>query len=203
MNIEVIFRMIFWALLIGLWAMRVYFIRQVRSSRERQQLNRKAIEQEGIGLFIGRTAVLLFLAVILVLYAYNSAWLQMFAITLPVWLRWCGLFLGLVGFSLWTWTQAVLGKEWSPLLQVGDQHRLVTNGPYAWVRHPMYTAMFVVGIALALLSANWCFVLFAIAMIIGFMLRAPREEQMMLAAFGKPYADYIRKTGRFFPRLHT
>jgi len=202
MNVEAIFRVAFWGLLIGLWAMRVYFLRGVRSGGARSQVNQRAVKHEGMALFIGRTAVLLFFAAILVLYAYNSPWLRVFAFSLPYWLRWCGLVLGLVGFSLWTWTQAALGKEYSPLLQVRDQHRLVTSGPYAWVRHPMYIAMFTVGIALAILSANWCFVVFAIAMIIGFMLRAPREEQMMQAAFGEPYTAYMQKTGRYFPRWH-
>jgi protein-S-isoprenylcysteine O-methyltransferase Ste14 len=136
----------------------------------------------------------------LVLYAYDSPWLRMFSLSLPDWLRWTGLALGLIGFGLWTWTQAALGKEWSPQLQLGEQHRLVTSGPYAWVRHPMYLAMFAVAIALALLSSNWCFVLFAAAMIVGFVVRAPREERMMVEAFGEEYKTYMQGTGRFFPR---
>lgn len=120
---------------------------------------------------------------------------------MPDWLRWAGLALGLVGLGLWTWAQAVLGKEWSPQLQLREQHRLVTSGPYTWMRHPMYTAMFGVGIALALLAANWCFVLFAVAMIAGFVVRAPREERMMLEAFEEEYQLYMQRTGRFFPKL--
>ncbi len=69
------------------------------------------------------------------------------------------------------------------------------------MRHPMYTAMFSMGAAFALLTANWGFVLFAVAMIIVFVLRAPREEQMLLEAFGEEYRVYQQKTGRFFPRL--
>ncbi len=196
---EAVFRIAFWVLLAAMWVMRIYFVRQVRPSGERPRVDRKTIEHEGLGLFIGRTAILLFLGAILVLYAYDSPWLRMFSIPLPDWLRWVGLGLGLGGFGLWTWTQAVLGKEYSPLLQVREQQRLVTSGPYAWVRHPMYTALFGVGIALALLAANWCFVLSAAAMIIGFVVRAPREERMMLQAFGSAYEGYMQKTGRFFP----
>jgi len=197
---DAVFRTAFWVLLAGLWVMRVYFMRQVRPSGERPRLNRKTIEREGRGLFIGRTALQVFLGAIFVLYAYDSPWLRMFSISLPDWLRWAGLGLGLGGFVLWTWTQAALGKEWSPLLQVREQHHLVASGPYAWVRHPMYTAMFGVGIALAFLAANWCFVLSAVAMIVGFVVRAPREERMMLEAFGEAYEAYMQETGRFFPR---
>ena len=201
MSTETVFRAIFWILLAGLWVMRVYLMRGMRRIPNRPALDRKAIEREGRGLFLGRTAVLLFLAAILVLYALDSPWLNAFAISLPGWLRWAGLGLGLVGLGLWTWTQAELGKEYSPQLQLRDQHRLVTSGPYAQIRHPMYTAMFCMGIAFALVTANWCFVLFAVAMIAGFIVRAPREEQMMLAAFGDAYKDYMRRTGRFLPKF--
>lgn len=198
---ESIFRAAFWILLGGLWVMRVYFMRRVRQGGERPTLDRKAIEREGQGLFVGRTLVLLFLAAVLVVYALNPPWLRVFSIPLPDWLRWAGFGLGLVGLGLWTWTQAVLGKEYSPQLQLRRQHRLVTSGPYAWMRHPMYTAMFGVGIALALLTANWCFVLFAVAMIAGFVIRAPREERMMLETFGEEYQVYMQRTGRFFPKF--
>lgn len=198
---ESVFRAAFWLLLAGLWLMRVYFMRRVRQAGERLAPDRKAIEREGRGLFVGRVIIGFFLGVILVLYAFDSSWLRIFSISLPDWLRWAGLALGLVSLGLWTWTQAVLGKEWSPQLQLREQHRLVTGGPYRWMRHPMYTSMFGVGVALALLAANWCFVLFAVAIIAGFVLRAPREERMMLDAFGEEYRGYMQRTGRFFPKL--
>jgi protein-S-isoprenylcysteine O-methyltransferase Ste14 len=198
---ESVLRAAFWVLLGGLWVMRVYFMRRVRQAGERPTRDRKAIEREGRGLFVGRTAVLFFFGAILVLYAYDSPWLSTLSISLPDSLRWAGLALGLVGLGLWTWTQAVLGKEWSPQLRLREQHRLVTGGPYLWMRHPMYTSMFGVGIALALLAANWCFVLFAVAMTAGFVVRAPREERMMLETFGEEYRVYMQRTGRFFPKL--
>ena len=198
---ESIFRAAFWVLLGSLWAMRVYLRRGVRRPGERAKVDRKAIEREGHGLFIARTVLLLFLAALLVIYALDASWLRAFAIPLPDWLRWAGFGLGLVGLALWTWTQATLGSEYSPQLQLRQEHRLVTRGPYARIRHPMYMAMFVEGIALALVTASWCFVLFAAAMIAGFIVRAPREEQMMLAAFGNEYRDYMQRTGRFFPKL--
>jgi protein-S-isoprenylcysteine O-methyltransferase Ste14 len=198
---ESFYRAMFWALLGGLWGVRVYFMRRVRQTGERPRVDRKAMEREGRGLFVGRTLILFGGMALLVLYAYDSPWLKTFSISLPDWLRWAGLALGLIGFGLWTWTQAALGKEWSPQLQLREQHRLVTSGPYAWMRHPMYTALFGVVIALALLTANGCFMLLAAAVIAGFVIRAPREERMMLEAFGKEYQDYAQRTGKFFPLL--
>jgi protein-S-isoprenylcysteine O-methyltransferase Ste14 len=197
---ESIFRAAFWILLGALWVMRVYFMIRVRQAGEPRTPDRNAIRREGRGLFAARTVHLIFFGAILVLYAYDSPWLRTLSIPLPDWLRWAGIALGLVGLGLWTCTQSVLGKEWSPQLQLREQHRLVTGGPYTWMRHPMYTSMFCVGIALGLLTANWCFVLFAVAMIAGFVLRAPREERMMLQAFGEEYRVYMQRTGRFFPK---
>ena len=201
MSSETVFRVVFWILLAGLWVMRMVLMRGVRRTGNRPAPDREAIEREGRGLFLWRTVGVLFLGIILVLYALDSPWLNVLSIPLPDWLRWIGVGLGLVGLGLWTWTQAELGKEYSPQLQLHDQHRLVTTGPYARMRHPMYTAMFCMGIAFALVTANWCFVLFAVVMIAGFVARAPREEQMLLLAFGDAYRDYIARTGRFFPKL--
>lgn len=64
----------------------------------------------------------------------------------------------------------------------------------------MYTAMFGMRASFGFLTANWGFVIFAVTMIAGFVLRAPREEQMMLEAFGEEYRVYQQKTGRFFSK---
>ena len=197
---ESAFRAALWLLLGGLFLMRFVLVRRVRPSGEGHMPDRESIGREGRGLFVGRTAVLLIFATVLVLYGLDSPLLAVFAIPLPDGLRWAGVGLGLVGLGLWTWTQAVLGREYSPQLQLRNEHRLVTSGPYARVRHPMYTAMSGMGIAFALVTANWCFVLVAVAMIAGFAARAPREEQMMLQAFGEEYRAYVQRTGRFFPK---
>jgi len=181
--------------------MRVCLLRRTRQAGERPLPDHEAIAREGRGLFVARTVVLLFLAAVLVSYALDSPWLWALSLPLPDWLRWVGFGLGLVGLGLWTWTQAVLGREYSPQLQLRDRHRLVTRGPYARIRHPMYTAMFFMGIAFALVTANGCFVLFAVALIAGFVARAPREEQMMLQAFGEEYRAYMQRTGFLLPKL--
>jgi len=76
----------------------------------------------------------------------------------------------------------------------------VTTGPYARVRHPMYTSMFGWGMALALVTAHWIFVVLAVLAIAGLIARVPREEQMMIEEFGEEYKAYRQRTGRFFPK---
>ena len=200
MAAESIFHIAFWVLFGGLLVMRVYFSLRVRQARERLMPDREAIEREGRGMFGARVVAFLFLIVLLVLYALNSPWIEALSIPLPGWLRWAGFAVGLASLALWTWAQASLGKEWSPQLQLREEHHLVTTGPYARVRHPLYTAMLGMGTAFALVTANWVFVLLAVAMIAGLVARVPREEQMMLEQFGEEYKAYMQRTGRFLPR---
>ena len=124
----------------------------------------------------------------------------MFSFPLPAWLRWAGFALGLLSVVFWTWTQVTLDTQWSAQLQLTKEHHLITTGPYARIRHPLYAAMFGWSIALALLTANWIFIGIAILSIAGTVRRVPKEEQMMLEAFGDEYQAYMQHTGRFFPR---
>jgi protein-S-isoprenylcysteine O-methyltransferase Ste14 len=57
------------------------------------------------------------------------------------------------------------------------------------------------GAALSLLTANWIFVAVSVLAIIGLIVRIPKEEQMMIEAFGDAYKAYMRRTGRFFPKV--
>ena len=200
MSSELIFRIAFWILLAGVLVMRIYFALQVRGAKERVMPDRQAVEQEGKGMFAARAVLFFLLIGWLVIYAINPSWMSVLSIPFPDWLRWLGFFLGLASLVFWTWTQIALGKQWSPQLQLREEHHLVTSGPYARIRHPLYTAMFGYGISLALVTANWIFVILAVMVIVGMFLRVPKEEQMMIDEFGEEYQAYKQRTGRFLPK---
>ena len=200
MTTESTFRIAFWVLFGGILVMRGYFSFRVRQAGERLMPDHEAIEREGRGMFAARVVAFLLMLALLVLYALNSPWIGALSIPLPGWLRWAGFVLGLASLALWTWAQASLGKEWSPQLQLREKHRLVTTGPYTRIRHPLYTAMIGYGTSLALVTANWIFVVLAVVMIVGLFARVPKEEQMMIKEFGEEYKAYMQRTGRFLPR---
>ena len=80
---------------------------------------------------------------------------------------------------------------------------LVTDGPYRWIRHPMYTAFYVLHIAVFFLTANWFIGLTWLAgLTIIIVLRVKREEAMLLARFGDKYNSYMERTGRFLPHIN-
>lgn len=96
-----------------------------------------------------------------------------------------------------------LGRNWSDSLQVRETHSLVTEGLYHYVRHPMYSAFFLWGVAQLLLLPNWIAGpagLVGFAILFGF--RVGREEQMMIDAFGDQYRAYMRRTARLIPWLY-
>jgi len=200
MDAESIFRIAFWVLFGGVLIMRVYFSLQVRRAGERLMPDHQAIEREGRGMFATRVLMFFLLIAWLVLFAINPPWMKVLLAPFPGWLRWAGFALGLASLGFWIWTQVALGKEWSPQLQLRHEHHLVTTGPYARIRHPLYTAMIGYGAGLALVTANWVFIVFAVMIIAGSAARVTREEQMMIKEFGEKYKAYIQKTGKFFPK---
>jgi protein-S-isoprenylcysteine O-methyltransferase Ste14 len=95
-----------------------------------------------------------------------------------------------------------LGRNWSPSLQIREGHTLVTDGVYRSMRHPMYASMWLWGMAQTLLLQNWIVGWAGLVVFLPmYVLRVPREEQMMVEQFGETYREYINRTGRVVPRL--
>ncbi len=202
MTTETVFRIAFLILFLMLLAMRFYFMVKVRRAGERLMPDQKAVEREGgRGVLVVRMIVFFALIAFLMMYFLGMAWINLFSFPLPVWLRWAGFGLGLFSVAFWTWTQIHLDTQWSAQLQLRQEHHLVTSGPYARIRHPLYSAMFGWAASLGLLTANWIFVAVAVLSITGTVVRVPKEEQMMIEAFGDEYKAYMQRTGRFFPKI--
>jgi protein-S-isoprenylcysteine O-methyltransferase Ste14 len=116
-------------------------------------------------------------------------------------LRWIGLVLALFNIPLLGWIHRTLDRQYSPCLQIKESHLFIREGPYAKVRHPMYTVLSGFSLGVSLLTANAVIIGFAILVVLPFTFVARKEEQMMLETFGDEYALYMKETGRFFPSL--
>jgi protein-S-isoprenylcysteine O-methyltransferase Ste14 len=201
MDTSLSFRILFFILLGVMLVVRMYFNLRVRRSGERIMPDRKAIRTEGVGMFATRVVLFFILITILVLYAINHPWMQGLDYKLPAWLRWLGFTIGLLSIALTLWTELELGRQFSPQLQIRQEHQLIARGPYARIRHPLYTALDGFGLSLALVSANWFFAYFFILSVAGLLYRVPKEERMMLDEFGEEYRSYMVRTGRFLPKV--
>lgn len=202
MTSETAYRIAFFFLLVALLAMRIYFMVKVRRTGGRIMPDEQAVQREGgRGALIFRVVMFFALIVFLAMYFLGAAWIDAFLIPLAGWLRWTGFALGAIAVIFWIWTQIHLDTQWSAQLQLKGNHHLVTTGPYAYVRHPLYLAMMGWGVAAALLTANWIIIAMCVLAIAGVLWRVPKEEQMMVEAFGDEYKAYMRRTGRFTPKF--
>ena len=121
--------------------------------------------------------------------------------SLPSWLRWAGCVVSGAGLWLFAASHRALGKHWTAIMALSDEHEIVQSGPYAVVRHPMYSAFFIIGIGFGLVSANWLIVvIYMLPLILMVATRLKDEEEMMIERFGEEYRAYMQKTGSLLPR---
>jgi protein-S-isoprenylcysteine O-methyltransferase Ste14 len=106
--------------------------------------------------------------------------------------------------SAWLVTNAVktLGKEWSITARLVQGHTLATSGPYAYVRHPIYTAMLGMLVATGLALSHLIALLAAlIVFFIGTIIRIRSEEKLLRSAFGEQFENYARRVPAIIPGL--
>jgi protein-S-isoprenylcysteine O-methyltransferase Ste14 len=115
--------------------------------------------------------------------------------------------LGVVVYAAALWlfhrSHKDLGRNWSITLEIRDQHRLVSNGIYGLIRHPMYSSFWLMGLGQALLLPNWVGGLAGLAgFAVVYFLRVDKEERMMIETFGDEYRAYMARTKRIIPHLY-
>jgi len=117
-------------------------------------------------------------------------------------LGWLGAVIFIFALYLLYKSHADMGLNFSPELSLKEDHKLITSGIFGSIRHPMYTAHIVWALAQILLLQNWIagpsFLLTSLPL---YLVRIPREEQMMLQTFKEEYQNYMNRTGRIFPKI--
>ena len=107
--------------------------------------------------------------------------------------------------SVWLVTMAVrtLGKEWSITARLVEGHKLATSGPYALVRHPIYSGMLGMLLATGLAITHWAALLAALLIfLIGTTIRVRSEEKLLREAFGEQFETYARRVRAIVPGLY-
>jgi protein-S-isoprenylcysteine O-methyltransferase Ste14 len=130
------------------------------------------------------------------LFYIFTPWLDFADYHLPAWLGWIGTAIFPMALLLLWRSHADLGRNWS------QEHTLVTDGIYRHIRHPMYAAHLLWAIAQGLLLENWLAGwAFLVIFVPFYLIRVPKEEQMMLEQFDEQYRRYISLTGGIIPRF--
>ncbi len=120
--------------------------------------------------------------------------------------QWKWLILGLAvtyaGVGLRYWAILTLGRFFHFVIAIQDGHRVVTSGPYRFVRHPSYTGLMMVQFGIGIALANSLSLVLCLTVpMLGLIPRIRREESTLLGELGAEYAEYAAKTKRLIPRL--
>lgn len=195
---DIVFRIILALIFIIFIAHRAYYNRKYPPSTA------DTVEEKKSGLSTYLSALLVIIGLVaLVIYLIRPQLLFWASIPMPDFLRWIGVGIAVAGFGLLQWSQNTLSRNWSDKPRIMGSQELVTEGPYYWVRHPIYTAFLVILGSTLLISANWFLGAAWIGMVVlDITGRIQYEEQKMISHFGDPYLTYMERTGRFFPRIN-
>lgn len=136
----------------------------------------------------------------IVAYLLHPGPVARLSLPLPAWLRAGGAVLGFASLVYLGLVHRALGLHWSASLRLRDEHRLITEGPYARVRHPMYAALFGYMVGISLAASNWVVLVPRAVQTARLYARIPAEERMMAERFGAEYAAYASRAGRLLPR---
>ena len=134
-------------------------------------------------------------------YLINPAWMAWSKIGLPDWTRWLGVGIGVLCVYGIYWLFSSIGTGITPVSATRKEHRLSTSGPYRWVRHPLYTIGSSFYITFGLMADNWFIATLGALAFLAMAVRTPKEEANLIEKFGDEYRDYMKRTGRFFPKL--
>jgi len=190
---ETQFKIVLAALLLIDAGIRLYY------QRDRKIFERAAVKRERREKFL---YYLVGLGLIPIFFYSLTSWIDTFRLPFSAGVRWLGAGLIFAGDLLFIWSHKALGRNWSPILEIRKCHTLVTDGPYRFIRHPMYAAILLIGIGVSFLSANWIVTLsYMLPVICLYLIRVSDEEKMMIEKFGDEYREYMRRTGRLTPKL--
>jgi protein-S-isoprenylcysteine O-methyltransferase Ste14 len=118
------------------------------------------------------------------------------------WMRWIGLVLSTLGMGLIFWSGIELGRLYSPEVTMQKEHRLITEGPYRFIRHPRYLGGIVQGIGLSLLFRSWIGLALTLVFVVIVLFRIKDEEALMSREFGENWNHYCNKSWLLIPFIY-
>jgi len=112
-------------------------------------------------------------------------------------LAWTGVVLCVAGLAFCIWARFTLGRNWSGVVTLKGGHELITSGPYALVRHPIYTGLLTMFVATVIVLGHVAGIIAAPLVFLSFWIKLRHEEKVMLKQFPNEYADYQQRVKRY------
>lgn len=114
---------------------------------------------------------------------------------------WIGAVLCGCGLALAIWARLILGRNWSGVVTLKEDHELVQRGPYRFVRHPIYTGLQGMFLGTAIAFGRLAPFIAVPLVFVSFWIKLSQEERLMLKQFPDDYPDYQRQVKRIIPFL--
>ena len=194
---ENIFRIAAAVILLAGMGISSYF--RIKADKETGEKVSRKVDGNVMMTFIKLGGLILWLSPFV--YLINPAWMVWSKIGLPEWARWIGFGLGVICVFGIYWLFSSIGSGITPTSGTRNQHKLVTNGIYRYIRHPLYTFGSSMFIAFGMMADNWFISAMGILAFIGMAIRTPKEEANLIEKFGDEYREYMQRTGRFLPKF--
>lgn len=112
-----------------------------------------------------------------------------------------GVLLTWSGIGLAVWARYHLAENWSARVTIKEGHQLIRSGPYARLRHPIYSGLVLATLGSALAIDKWRCVLGVLLVLAGYCFKARKEEAMLAQQFGDSFSEHRKHTGFLFPRF--
>ncbi len=119
----------------------------------------------------------------------------------PLWLRWIGFAITTTSIPGLYWLFSTIGNNISPTHLTRDDHRLITDGPYRLIRHPLYMVGFAFYFGVGLMANMWWLLVGLTVLMLVLHRRTAIEEENLMRKFGAEYRAYVERTGRYLPKL--
>ena len=154
---------------------------------------RQSLKSDSGSYFVITLAIFLEIALSIYMRMHNIG-------TLTGLFQWFGLFVMAAGSAFRQWALIHLGRFFSRTVQIESGHKVITSGPYRWIRHPAYTGMIMIYTGLSMALGTWLGAILAFIIVTASLLYRIRvEEATLLEALGVEYRQYIAQTWQLFP----
>jgi protein-S-isoprenylcysteine O-methyltransferase len=116
-------------------------------------------------------------------------------------LEYGGLIITSAGLAFTAWGRAILGRNWSAVVTIRQNHRLIRTGPYRWVRHPIYSGLLLAMLGTAIYFGQWRGLVGMAVGLTGFWMKARLEETFLIEQFGEEYIEYKKEVKALIPSV--
>jgi protein-S-isoprenylcysteine O-methyltransferase Ste14 len=125
---------------------------------------------------------------------------QRFVPDFPV-LNYTGFAATVAGLALATWARIHLGRNWSDKVVIQAGHQLICTGPYARLRHPIYSGVLLGVLGTALVLGEWRGLVAFVLLLTNYAIKARKEDRVLEESFGAEFEEHKRRAGFLLPRI--